>query len=118
EEAPAEPAGPTPEELQAQFVADLNAALGQYQDALNQAAAGDYAGAQPKAAEAEARITQLCTDNGYPSVEACIGQTLPPLPEPTAAEEAPAEEAPPAAEAPAEEAPAAEAPAEEAPAEE
>src|SRR5690606_32198349 len=68
-------------EAQAQFVADLNAALGQYQEALNQAAAGDYAGAQLKAAEAEARIQQLCTDNGYPSIEACIGQTLPPLPE-------------------------------------
>ncbi len=74
---------PSPEQLQEQFIADLQAALDQYQRALNQAAAGDYAGAQPIAAEAEARILQLCQENGYPTIEACIGQPLPPLPVPS-----------------------------------
>ena len=98
-----------------QFVNDLNAAVAQYQQALDLAAAGDYATAQPMAAEAAARITQLCTDNGYPTVEACIGQTLPPLPEPPAPE-TPAEQPAATTETPAEQ-PAAEAPATEAPAE-
>ncbi|HEY0921002.1 hypothetical protein, partial [Devosia sp.] len=102
-----EPSGPTQEELQAQFTADLNAALQQYQDALNMAAAGDYDAARPQADAAEARIRQLCLDNGYPTVEACIGQTLPPLPEP----EPEPEPAPQPEAAPAEAAPAAEQPA-------
>src|SRR5690606_19399046 len=74
----------------AQFEADLNAAIAQYQEALNLAAAGDTAAAEPLAAEAESRILQLCTDNGYPDIESCIGQTLPPLPQPA---ETPAEDA-------------------------
>jgi outer membrane protein OmpA-like peptidoglycan-associated protein len=85
-----EPTGPTEEELQAQFEADLNAAIAQYQQALNLAAEGDYAAAEPLAEEAEARIRQLCTDNGYPDIESCIGQSLPPLPEPR--QPAPADE--------------------------
>lgn len=128
-EEPAQPAGPSAEELQAQFVTDLQAALDDYQAAMQLAADGDYANAEPAAAAAEARILELCTTNGYPDIESCIGQPLPPLPEPAApAEEpmAPAEapaattEEPAAEEQPAAEQPAAEdqpAAADEAPAE-
>jgi len=113
EPAPAaeQPSGPSAEEQQAQFVADLQSALDAYQAALNQAAAGDYAGAVPAAQAAEARILELCTANGYPDIASCIGQELPPLPEPPT--DAPAADAPATApEAPAPDAPAAEQPAE------
>jgi outer membrane protein OmpA-like peptidoglycan-associated protein len=75
-------------------VTDLNTALGQYQSALDMAAAGDFAGAQPLAADAEARILQLCTSNGYADIASCVGQPLPPLPQPDVAEPAPAQPAP------------------------
>ncbi len=114
EPAPEQPAGPTAEELEAQFVADLQAALDDYQAALQLAADGDYANAEPAAAAAEARILELCTTNGYPDIESCIGQPLPPLPEPAAPAEEPAApaEAPEAPAATTEEQPAAEQPAE------
>jgi outer membrane protein OmpA-like peptidoglycan-associated protein len=114
-EEPAQPAGPSAEELEAQFVTDLQAALDDYQAAMQLAADGDYASAEPAAAAAEARILELCTTNGYPDIESCIGQPLPPLPEPAASAEepmAPADEPAEVTEEPAaEEQPAAEQPA-------
>lgn len=98
------------EAANAQFVSDLNAALAEYQAALDSAAGGgDFAAAQAQADAASARILELCTANGYADIASCIGQELPPLPQPAAPAEQPAEQ--PAAETPAEQ-PAAEAPAE------
>jgi outer membrane protein OmpA-like peptidoglycan-associated protein len=116
EPAADEPTGPSAEEIQAQFVADLQAALDQYQAALDQAAAGDYNGAVPVAAAAEARILELCLANGYPDIVSCIGQELPPLPQPPA-EQTPEEPSAPAAEDIPAEQPVVETPVEETPAE-
>ncbi len=93
----------------AQFVSDLNAALAEYQAALDSAAAGeDFAAAQARADAASARILELCTANGYADIASCIGQELPPLPQPAAPSEQPAEQ--PATDVPAEQ-PATEVPA-------
>jgi outer membrane protein OmpA-like peptidoglycan-associated protein len=72
-------------------------------------AATDYDAAKAKADAAAAKIQQLCTDNGYPDIKSCIGQDLPPLPEPPAAEQPaqPAEQSAAPAEQPAAEQPAA-----------
>ena len=103
------------EAANAQFVSDLNAALAEYQAALDSAAGGgDFAAAQAQADAASARILELCTANGYADIASCIGQELPPLPQPAAPAEQPATEAPaeqPATETPAEQ-PAADTPAE------
>ena len=81
----------------------MNAALADYQAAIDQAASGtDYDAAKAKADEAAARVLELCTTNGYNDIASCIGQDLPPVP--PAPEAAPAEQAAPAetpAEAPA-----------------
>jgi len=104
------------EATNAQFVSDLNAALAEYQAALDSAAGGgDYAAAQAQADAASARILELCTANGYADITSCIGQDLPPLPQQAAPAEQPAAETP--AEQPATETPAAEQPATETPAE-
>lgn len=91
---------------------NLNLELGNYQQALDLAAAGDFANAQPLADASAARILELCNAAGYPSIEACIGQSLPALPQPPV----PEQPAPPVAEEPAPEQPAPEQPAPEQPA--
>lgn len=92
-----EPAAPDPMvELQNR----LDAELGAYQQALDMAAAGDLANAQPIADAAAANILALCTNAGYPSVDACIGGSLPPLPQPPAPAEPPPQEPTPDAVAP------------------
>lgn len=108
EEQPAEQAAPEDDgAAQEQFIADLNAALADYQRALDQASqGGDFAEAQAIADDAEARILQLCTDNGYADIASCIGQELPALPQPAAEEPAQAAEEPVAEEQPAEDIPA------------
>lgn len=91
DEQPAEEAPADDGAGEEQFIADLNAALADYQRALDQASqGGDFAEAQAIADDAEARILQLCTANGYPDIASCIGQELPALPQPTAEEQAPA----------------------------
>ena len=72
---------PQPDPM-AQLQGQLTAELGNYQTALDLAAAGDFANAQPMADAAASNILALCTNAGYPSIEACIGQSLPPLPTP------------------------------------
>lgn len=94
------------EAANAQFVADLNAALAEYQAALDSAAGGgDYAAAQTQADAASARILELCTANGYADIASCIGQELPPLPQPAAPADQPATDTP-AADQPATDTPA------------
>ena len=78
---PAAPVEPSADDQQAQFVADLQTALDEYQAALNQAAGGDFAGGKSAAETALARILGLCMTGGYPDVPSCIGQELPPMPE-------------------------------------
>lgn len=107
DEQPAEQAPADDGAAQEQFIADLNAALADYQRALDQASqGGDFAEAQAIADDAEARILQLCTDNGYADIASCIGQELPALPQPAAEQPAQAAEEPVAEEQPAEEIPA------------
>ncbi|HEY0034203.1 MAG TPA: hypothetical protein VGB81_13130, partial [Devosia sp.] len=80
---PAETPTSDPEvDAQAQFQTNLNVALEQYQQALGLADAGDFAAAQPLAEQSAATIEQLCAAEGFASIEACIGQALPPLPQP------------------------------------
>lgn len=62
-----------------QFKADLQAALDNYQTALNLAAAGDLLSAQTYGRNAEARINALCRNGGYPDIRSCLGQDLPAL---------------------------------------
>lgn len=91
EEQPVEQEAPQQDDgaAQQQFIADLNAALADYQRALDQASqGGDFAEAQAIADDAESRILQLCTDNGYADIASCIGQELPALPQPAADEQA------------------------------
>jgi outer membrane protein OmpA-like peptidoglycan-associated protein len=76
---PQQPAQPDPmAELQNQ----LNIELGNYQSAMDLAAAGNLPAAQDMAAAAQSNILALCQNAGYSSIEACIGQSLPPLPQP------------------------------------
>lgn len=84
---PEQPAGPTPEELAAQALQqmqnELSGPLNDYGLAYNQAVGGgDYNQAQAVAQQAGQQIAQICANYGKASIAECIGSELPAFPAP------------------------------------